>query len=296
MQFTLTELRALAGLAEGLTLVEIGEQLAVAHSSLSRALQLAQERSGVPLIERHGRRLRLTLAGREVALRAQLAVREVEDVNRLIELQRSGVEGLVRVLAGNTPAEYLLPTVIAEFAQQWPRVRVVVRVSRGEPQPTDEYDLCIVPPKPVPSGWRREPLYTDELVFFVSVSNPLARTPEVHWSALGTYMLVGSLLDPYWPQYWTTQRDAPELPDRVIDVGSPEVVKRIVDKVDAVGVAVLSAVAPDFAAGRFVRLRRFADPVPLPYVLESRAGESRPPAVERFRELLLQHAGARVTS
>jgi len=289
MQFTLTELQVLAGLAQGLTVVEIGERLALGHSSISRALHVAQKRAGVQLVERQGRRLRLTLAGRDLARRAQLAVREVDEVNRLAEFQRAGTEGVIRILAGATPAEYLLPGVIAEFAQQWPRVRIVARTSPADPEPIDAYDLRIGAPEPLPPGWRAEPLYTDELVFFVAARNPLARTPDVHWSALGAYTLVGTLLEPYWPRYWVSQRDTPELPERVIDVSSPEVVKRIVEDVDAVGAAVLSAVAGEFACGRFVRLHAFADPVPLPYVLDSRSSVRRIPAVERFRELLLRH-------
>jgi DNA-binding transcriptional LysR family regulator len=292
VQFTLTELQVLAGLANGLTVVDIGNQLSLGHSAISRALHVAQQRAGIQLVERDGRRLRLTLAGRDLAARATSAVREIDDVNRLAEAQRAGTSGIVRVLSTTTPADYLLPGVIAEFLQQAPQVSVLVRTSIAERETFEGYDLRIGPPEPVPAGWRNDLLFTDELVFFVSARSPLVHLPDVTWSDIEARTLIGTYLDPYWPRYWMPGVPGLPLPRHVVDVSTHEAVKNMVDAMDAVGLGVRTAVRDGLASGQFVELPGFGGRVDLPYFLAYRDGVLLP-VVERFRQLLVRQAAGR---
>lgn len=293
MQFTLTELQVLSGLADGLTVVDIGDQLSIGHSAVSRAIHVAQQRAGVQLVQREGRRLRLTLAGHDLAVRAGAAVREIDEVNRLAEAQRAGSSGVVRILASATPADYLLPRVIAAFSSRAPAVSVVVRTPVAEHEALDGFDLRIGPPEPNPPGWRADPLYTDELVFFVSARNPLAQAERVTWPDVQARPLIGQFLEPYWPRYWAALPNPPLLPRQTVDVSTSEGIKRVVEAIDAVGIAVRSALREDLASGQFVALPVVGQRIDLPYVLAYRSGVRLLPAVERFRRLLVRHAANR---
>lgn len=288
MQFTLTELQVLAGLAERHTVVEIGAQLSLSHSAISRALHVAQQRAGVQLVEREGRRLRLTLAGRDLAQRAAAAVHELDEVSRLADAQRAGTSGVVRILASATPSDYLLPGIIAAFLAGAPGASVHLRTLVADDEPLDNYDLRIGPPEPVPPGWRAEVVYVDELMFFVSASHPLARRAHVTWDEAQRRTFVGQFLDRYWSRYWVGRSDAPALPTSVVDVSSTESVKRVVQGMDAIGIAVGTSIRDGVAGGQFVALSLLDQPVRLPYVMLCRSGVRLLPVVERFLGVLTE--------
>jgi DNA-binding transcriptional LysR family regulator len=289
VQFTFTELQVLAGLAAGRTVVDIGNHLSLGHSAISRAVHVAQQRAGVQLVEHEGRRLRLTPAGHDLAVRAASAVHEVEEVSRFADAQRTGTSGVVRILASATPADYLLPAVIAEFLTGAPAASVVLRNSMAEDEPLERFDLRIGPPEPVPPGWRAEVLYVDELLFFVSARNPLAQQAQLTWSDIQSRSVVGQFIEPYWPRYWVGLSDPPRLPSSTVDVSSTESVKRLVDSMDVVGLAVRTALREGLESGQFVALPSIEQRIELPYVLEYRAVARLLPVVDRFRRVLIDH-------
>jgi DNA-binding transcriptional LysR family regulator len=289
VQFTFTELQVLAGLAEHLTVVEIGEQLSLSHSAISRALHTAQQRAGVQLVEREGRRLRLTLAGQDLAQRAAVAVHEVDEVGRLADAQRAGTSGVVRILASATPADYLLPAVIAEFLAAAPSASVLLRNAPAADETLERFDLRIGPPEPAPAGWRADVLYVDELVFFVAAHHPLARQSRVTWADLQKRTLVGQFLDLYWARYWVGRPNPPALPQSAVDVTTAESVKRVVERIDAIGMAVRSALREGFSSGQFVALPLDEPRVDLPYLLTYRSGVRLLAVVDRFRRVLIEH-------
>ena len=289
MQFTFTELQVLAGLADRLTVVEIGEQLSLSHSAISRALHMAQQRAGVQLVEREGRRIRLTLAGQDLAHRAAAAVHEVDEVSRLADAQRAGTSGVVRILASATTSDYLLPPIIAEFLSGAPGASVLLRTVMGGEEELESYDLRIGPPEPVPPGWRAEVVYVDELMVFVSAQHGLAHQPHVTWADLHNRTMVGQFIDRYWSRYWVGRTDAPTLPQSVVDVSSTESVKRVVSGMDAVGLAVRAALREGLASGEFVALPVIEPKLELPYVMMYRAGVRLLPVVERFQRVLHEH-------
>jgi DNA-binding transcriptional LysR family regulator len=91
--FSTTELQILAALAAGLTLAQIGEDLALSHSSISKALGAIERKSGLRLLEHTGRRLRLTSSGMDLAHSARAAVDELLDVERTVDALRKGTIG-----------------------------------------------------------------------------------------------------------------------------------------------------------------------------------------------------------
>src|SRR5581483_6985148 len=115
MILSTTELQVLAGLGEGKTLTQIGDQMYLTHPSVSRALRSVEEKTGLQVVERDGRRLRLTAAGEELVASVQAAMARLRDIDETVENIRGGDAGVVRVLANTTPGSYLLPGVLAQF-------------------------------------------------------------------------------------------------------------------------------------------------------------------------------------
>jgi DNA-binding transcriptional LysR family regulator len=149
------------------------EALSITPSAVSQQLAILEREAGVALLERGGRRVRLTDA-------AQLLVRHADTITgaiaaaeaELASMQRL-VTGTLRVAAFPTAARAVLPQVMTALSHQHPALRVTLRDIEAAESLTalqmDEIDLAIVDeydePARVSDGglefreFMRDPLY-----------------------------------------------------------------------------------------------------------------------------------------
>lgn len=111
-----------AARALGLTQPTVGRQV----DALERAL-------GLTLIERVGRGIELTPAGKEVRAEAQHMKASADRLGLIAEARSATLEGTVRVTASEVVAVYLLPEVFLRIHQRHPRLRIEV-VASNDPQ------------------------------------------------------------------------------------------------------------------------------------------------------------------
>jgi DNA-binding transcriptional LysR family regulator len=290
---SLTELRVLARLSEGLTITQIGEPLSIGHSSVSKIVHAAESRLGLQLVEQRGRRIYLTSPGLVLASSAREAVSQVDHVDQLADGLRSGHRGLVRVVSSSTPADYVLPNVIGELLQERPDVHVVLRVSTVLTLVQDlvdgEFDIGLGPVAPVPPGWQGELLYEDAMAFVVAPGNDLRASDSITWAELRRHLLIGQFQEPYWSQSWLALSKLPFDVDHNVELRNPEAIKRLVLKSRGVGVLARSAVAQEVVEGRLVELKVTDLNVPMPYVLYSRVGGQVRPVEDYFCLLLRKY-------
>lgn len=286
--FSVTDLELLAGLAMGLTLQEIARRRWVTHSALSRALHALEKRTGLRLVERSGRRIRLTAQGLELARTASQALEGVREVARTASALRRGEAGLLRIVASATPADYLLPEVIGAFVAEVPGVRVSLRVAGllalDEEIRAGDYDVGVGPSEPVPPGWNAEPLYEDAVAFFVAPGHPYANR-SVAWETLRSGVLVGALSGSAWARVWARVARRPFDAEYVVELRNPEAVKQVVSTGCGVGILPRSAVEREIRGGQLAPVRVPGIHGRLPYSLFLRRG-GHPPLIERFREVL----------
>lgn len=119
-------------IAETGSLTASARKLHISQPALSRELKVFEQRLGVALFERHAKGMRLTQAGGVLRPYAQ----------RLFELERSaeaamreivgGHSGRLSIGASNTTGTYVLPSVLAAFRRERPRVQVSLFVGNTE--------------------------------------------------------------------------------------------------------------------------------------------------------------------
>lgn len=297
MSLTPTELSILSALLEGHTLAEIGEQMYLTQSAVSRALRLAEQKSGVQLLERYGRRLRLTPAGMHLAEQAQVVVAQLAKLDGLIDDMQSGKGGRLRLISSTAPGNYVVPVAVGEFLRQVPKAEVELRVlppsAMWETFLDEGYDVAVGPigvgPQPVDRGdLLVEALYEDEIAFFVAPGSPLAEKPELHWDDLRSETLIGPFGDPYWPQLWEHLTHRGFRAAKRISLLGLEGVKLVVEAGGGVGVLFGAAVRRDFDDGRLVRLKIGDLSLPLSYYMVTRRLDQPRTIVEKFRTCLVR--------
>ncbi|MEL5990405.1 LysR family transcriptional regulator [Microbacterium phosphatis] len=104
-----------------------GAALALGYSqpAVSQHIKRLEARAGLPLIERVGRRARLTEAGRVLARHAPAVVTALEAAQEDLELLRGGGRGVVRLAGFPSASAALLPRLLAELGRTDPGLQVL---------------------------------------------------------------------------------------------------------------------------------------------------------------------------
>jgi DNA-binding transcriptional LysR family regulator len=125
---------------------EVGETMHVTTSTVSQQIAALARETGTPLVEQHGRRVRLTPAGRRLADHAVNILAAIEAARLDLDPAAAPV-GTVRVAAFATAVREVLLPVVRALAEQQPEVRLNIR--EHEPAEAlgllaaDEVDLAL---------------------------------------------------------------------------------------------------------------------------------------------------------
>jgi DNA-binding transcriptional LysR family regulator len=123
LKFTYRQLQVFACVAQNGSFTAAAKVLQLTQPTLSIQVKQLAEAVGVPLYTQHGKRIVITLAGKallEHYLETAASYHRLEA--RLREME--GVEqGVLRIAAGKT-AEYLLPKLVAWFAERHPAIDI----------------------------------------------------------------------------------------------------------------------------------------------------------------------------
>jgi len=183
MSLEVRHLRLVQAIAEEGSVTRAGLRLHLTQSALSHQLRDAEERLGIRLFERVGRRLILAPAG-ERLLRSARAV--IEELDRAEDEIRRGAErprGLIRLTTQCNTVYHWLPSRLRRFQKTHPDVDLeVVAGATDDPIPAllaGAIDLAIVHRPVRDARIRLRPLFRDELVVVMHPAHRLSRAAFV---------------------------------------------------------------------------------------------------------------------
>ncbi|MCP2259072.1 DNA-binding transcriptional regulator, LysR family [Streptoalloteichus tenebrarius] len=189
----LGRLRALHALASYGTVTEAARVLCCTPSAVSQQLAKLERETRSHLVERDGRRLRLTDAGRVLADHAERVLDAVERAEVALETAQGEVVGEITVASFATACRALFPTVLPALARRHPGLRV--RLLEVDPYPALEdlarggVDLVVVHDWrgmrlrwPAGVAWRR--LGEDVVDLVTPADHPLAQRTAVSTAEL----------------------------------------------------------------------------------------------------------------
>jgi len=115
----------LAIVDNGLNITAAADRLYTSQPGVSKQLKLLEEELGLQVFTRKGKSLnRITRAGEQVVRRARTIMEEVEQIRSLAADFYQEEEGTLTIAATNTQARYILPEILRELRQQYPKVRL----------------------------------------------------------------------------------------------------------------------------------------------------------------------------
>jgi LysR family transcriptional regulator for metE and metH len=187
-------------IAEAGGATQAAKRLHLSQSAVSHQLRGLEDRLGLPLFRREGRRLRITAAGQklvELAHQVLLPLQQAE-----LELRRGLFKerAKLRVATQCYTAYHWLPRVLQTLMNEHPEVELVLQTdavgSAAEHLKEDRSDvvLCVIPPSP--GVLTQVPLFKDELVLAVPRGHALGRKPFVVGSDLAGETLIQNSASP----------------------------------------------------------------------------------------------------
>ncbi|MFD6971353.1 LysR family transcriptional regulator, partial [Streptomyces sp. NPDC059949] len=115
-------LRLLRELARRGTIAAVAEALSFSPSAVSQQLGVLEREAGLPLLERTGRRVRLTPAGQNLVRHAEAVLERLEQADADLAEARGGLAGALRIGAFPTAIRAIVPAALVALAGRHPRL------------------------------------------------------------------------------------------------------------------------------------------------------------------------------
>lgn len=286
--FTIEQVRSFLAVAEHEHVSRAAASLHLTQGAVTQQVHNFERAVGVRLLERDGRGVRLTDAGRGLAISCRAALRAfevVEDSARALKMLEAGS---LHLGASPTCASLYLPPLLAAFNAKFPKVALSVTV-----EPSSEInnqvkagalDCALIEGDPLPD-LVSEVLAHDELVLVAHRSHPLASLKRITGAHLSKYRYLGRGRE--WSAESVVRTMIGDAYDRseVLSLGHPEYVRAATLAGLGYSALPLLAVRDDLASGVLKRL-----PVPAVErpICAIRRGAQGGPTMEEFWRYLVK--------
>lgn len=181
---TLRQIEIFLKVAEQGSIARAAEQLHLTQPSVSIQVRKLADAIGLPLYEVIGKRLKLTEAGREVALAGEKLFEVVNDLEDTIN-DLKGVHSGSLSISTVTTAKYFLPYILAPFCELYPGVDVKLRIGNRskiiERLNANKDDLYFVNELPDELDVNSYPFLPNPIAIIASKQHRLALRKKLQW-------------------------------------------------------------------------------------------------------------------
>lgn len=272
------------------------EKLHLTQPTVSEGVRLLEETLGESLLDRMGREVLPTPAGKVLYRYARRILQLRDEAKRAVSDLRDSAGGLLSLGASTIPGAYLLPRLIEAYSKQYPGAEVALKIS-GTGQVLDDLlqerlELALVGGMSTVRGLEWHACFGDELVLIVPPHHRWASLEQIDPAELLEEPILlreaGSGTRTTLEQYLRQYKVEPAKLQVLAEMGSNEAVKQGVR--GGLGVAVISglSVTDEIARGDLVSLKLVGEPLGRPFYLVQRSGRQLTSAAESFRNLILE--------
>ena len=200
-------MRLLRELSARGTVTAVAEALSYTPSAVSQQLAALERDAGVPLLERVGRGVRLTDAGRRLVIHADAVLARLEAAEADLERASGGVTGRVRIASFQTAAHALVVPALGALEERYPQLECeliqaeaeqalpALRLGDADLVIAEEYDHA---PRPRDPALEHRELCRDALLFAVPARHPAARREAISFADLEGEKWAGGELGTAW--------------------------------------------------------------------------------------------------
>ena len=188
IDFDLRQLEIFCNVVELGSFSKAAKAVFLAQASVSERISTLEKMVGARLLDRLGRRVVPTKAGKLLYKHAVSLLRMKEKVRQEMEDFLGIRQGSIHLGASTIPGEFILPKIIGDFNERYPSVSVVLAISDTSDIETRVLDgnleLGVIGSKSTHHTLSCQELWKDELVLAVPTQHRWAGKKEVSITAL----------------------------------------------------------------------------------------------------------------
>lgn len=187
LPFTLQQLRILKAVATEKNFTKAAEVLYLSQPSLSKQIKTLEKNLDILLINRENNKISLTENGKIFLQYSERILALCEESCRALIDLKNGDRGNLTVGASQTIGTYLMPRVLALFAQNYPQIDLKVQVNStrliANSVLNREIDIAVVGgeiPDELKKNLTIKEFVEDELSLIISKSHPFAKKKKIN--------------------------------------------------------------------------------------------------------------------
>lgn len=239
-------LQVFHAVARQLSFTKAAEQLFMTQPAVTFQIKQLEEHLNTRLFERSHGRIALTPAGELVFSYAEKILTLSEELETRVGELTGAISGPLLLGASTTVAEFYLPQILGEFKAMHPHVQAHMTVANSETVATrvaeHVLDVGLIESPSHLNGVHTEVVCEDVLVLICSPKHKLAKAKRVSAAEVAAEPFIsrepGSGTRDVADQYFQQSKIAPDAINVVMELGSPEAIKGVVET--GLGVSILS--------------------------------------------------------
>lgn len=182
LYLTIKQLKAFEAIARHLSFSRAADALYLSQPAVSMQIKQLEESIGLPLLEKQGKRLSLTDAGRETLHYSRAMLQQLQDLESALDEMKGLSRGHLTIAVVST-ASYFMPHLLAKFIREHPKINVSLSVANRDSvmqQITDNTaDLAIMGQPPDEAELISDPFMDNPLVVIAAPDHPLAKQKKI---------------------------------------------------------------------------------------------------------------------
>nr|YP_010283336.1 lysR transcriptional regulator [Psammodictyon constrictum]ULD16455.1 lysR transcriptional regulator [Psammodictyon constrictum] len=187
LPFTLQQLRILRAVATEKNFTKAAAVLYLSQPSLSKQIKTLEKNLDILLINRERNNISLTESGKVLLQYSERILALCEESCRALIDLKNGDRGNLTVGASQTIGTYLMPRILALFAQNYPQINLKVQVNStriiAKKIINREIDIAVVGGEisdDLKKNLTIKPFVSDELSLIISKSHPFAKKNQIN--------------------------------------------------------------------------------------------------------------------
>jgi DNA-binding transcriptional LysR family regulator len=290
---TLRQLRVFAAAARHQSFGKAADELHLTPPAVSMQIRELEEHVGLPLFDRSGRQVALTVTGEYLLVYVRKVLATLKDAEDAIARFRGLETGRVSVGMVST-AKYFVPRLLAQFRQEHPAIEVKLAVGGNREQlvallRANEVDLAIMGRPPRELATRAEPFAVHPHSVVAAPDHPLTRIGHAPASLLNNYEFIiretGSGTRAAMEKFFADHRLQPRV---AMEMTSNETIKQAVMAGMGVSFLSLHTIGLERRAGLLAVPDIEGLPVLKRWYVVNNLSKTLSPAAEAFRYFILE--------
>lgn len=245
--------------ATHLSFTKASKNLLISQPAISKHIRELEQEYHVALFERGGGKVSLTRAGELLMQHTLLIMNHYKQLSYEMNLLSGDFSGELHIGASTTIAQYLLPTILANFIVKYPHIKLVITNGNSaeieQNVSENKLNLGMVEGKIHHNDLRYHPFMRDELVLIASTKSDYASLDEITLEHLIQTPLViredGSGTLEVFEQALKQYHISLSQLNIIMQLGSTEAIKRFLSQSNSMGIVSIQAITQELLEGKF---------------------------------------------